>query len=174
MYQDFILLDTSDAAAVDEFLKGSKADTAQNASNRATSVRKSFLSPLRHSGGSAHKSPAAKSQHVNSNCSPKLNCNFDDKNVRPSSPASAGLDNCNFEFDMDDGCDTSRDSDNSDADADDPWKPLNPHEPGNLRVKPFRKGSRSPHFSLFINTPYLYCVTYQSGIFFMLHLQLRL
>ncbi|XP_061369337.1 condensin-2 complex subunit H2 isoform X2 [Gastrolobium bilobum] len=137
LYQDFILLDTSDAAAVNEFLKGRKAGATQNGANRGTSTRKSYLSPTRCSGGSARKSSAAKSQRAKSNCSPKLNCSFDEKNVRPSSPA--GLDNCNFGFNMDDGCDTSRDSDNSDADYDDPWRPLNPHEPGNLRVKPFRK-----------------------------------
>ncbi|KAK7303764.1 hypothetical protein RJT34_14679 [Clitoria ternatea] len=137
LYQDFILLDTSDAVAVNEFLKGSKAGTTQNGANRGTSARTSFLSP-RRSGGSARRSSAVKSQHANFNCSPKPNCSFDDLNVRPSSPA-ADLDNGNFEFNMDDGCDTSWNSDNSDADHDDPWKPLNPHEPGNLRVKPFRK-----------------------------------
>lgn len=37
------------------------------------------------------------------------------------------------------------DADNSDLeDEDDPWKPLNPPEPGNLKVKPFRKGFRYP------------------------------
>ncbi|TKY72577.1 Condensin-2 complex subunit H2 [Spatholobus suberectus] len=138
LYQDFILLDTSDAVAVCEFLKGSKAATTQNDANRGTSTRKSFLSPG-CTGGSARRLSAAKSQCANSNCSPKLNSSFDDKNVRPSSPASAGLDDCNYGFNMDNGCDASRDSDNSDDDNDDPWKPLNPHEPGNLRVKPFRK-----------------------------------
>ncbi|KAK7290374.1 hypothetical protein RIF29_04753 [Crotalaria pallida] len=139
LYQDFILLDASDAVAVDEFLKGSKTSTTQNAADRATSARKSFLSPTRRSGGSARKSSAAKSQHVNPDCSPNLNCSFHDNDVRPSSPVADGLDDCNFGFNMDGGFDTSRDSDNSDSDADDPWKPLNPHEPGNLRVKPFRK-----------------------------------
>jgi condensin-2 complex subunit H2 len=52
---------------------------------------------------------------------------------------------------MDDGFDAPMDTDNSDADEDDPWKPLNPHEPGNLRVKPFRKGSCYPIF--IINFP---------------------
>ncbi|RZB64707.1 Condensin-2 complex subunit H2 isoform B [Glycine soja] len=137
LYQDFILLDTSDAVAVHEFLKGSKAATTQNDANRGTSARKSFHSPG-HTGGSARRLSAAKNQGAN-NCTPKLNCGFDDENVRPSSPASAGLDDFNYGFDMDHGCDASRDSDNSDEDNDDPWKPLNPHEPGNLRVKPFRK-----------------------------------
>ncbi|KAJ1407670.1 Condensin-2 complex subunit H2, C-terminal [Sesbania bispinosa] len=107
LYQDFILLDTSDAVAVDEFLKDRKAGTTQNGTIKGTSTRKSFLSP-RRSGGSALKPSAAKSQRANSINSPK-NISLDDK----------------------------MDSDNSDAD--DPWKPLNPHEPGNLRVKPFRK-----------------------------------
>ncbi|OIV95225.1 hypothetical protein TanjilG_21615 [Lupinus angustifolius] len=137
LYQDFILLDTSDAVAVDGFVKGSKTDIAKNAAERATSARKTFLSPTRCSGGSAHKSSDAKSKRANSNCSPKLNCSYDDNNVHPISPIFAGLDDCNFGLNMDDGFDPSRDSDNSDAD--DPWKPLNPHEPGNLRVKPFRK-----------------------------------
>ncbi|KAE9594494.1 hypothetical protein Lal_00001364 [Lupinus albus] len=118
LYQDFILLDASDAVAVDGFVKGSKADIAQNAAERATSARKTFLSPTRCSGGNAHRSS-------------------DNNNVHPSSPVFAGLDDCNVGFNMDDGFDPSRDSDNSDAD--DPWKPLNPHEPGNLRVKPFKK-----------------------------------
>lgn len=138
LYQDFILLDTSDAVAVNEFLKGSNAATTQKDINRGTSTRKSFLSPAR-SGGSARRLSAAKSQFANSNCSPKHNCSFDAENVQPSSPASAGLNDCNYGFDMDGGCDASRDSDNSDDDNDDPWKPLNPHEQGNLRVKPFRK-----------------------------------
>ncbi|KAF1882003.1 hypothetical protein Lal_00038647 [Lupinus albus] len=138
LYQDFILLDASDAVAVDEFVKGSKTGIAQNAADRETSAHKNFLSPTRRSGGSAHKSSAAKSQQANPNCSPKLNFSYDDNNLRPSSPISVGgLDDCNFGFNMDDGFDPSRDSDNSDSD--DMWKPLNPHEPGNLRVKPFRK-----------------------------------
>lgn len=144
LYQDFILLDTSDAVAVNEFMNGKKAGTAINGTIRGTSTRKSFLSP-RRSGGSARKS-VAKSQRANSMCSPK-NFSFEDKDARPSSPISAGVDNCDFGPNMDDGFDTPWDADNSDADVeDDPWKPLNPHEPGNLRVKPFRKGSSYPPF----------------------------
>lgn len=101
----------SDAVAVDEFMKGGKAGTTRNGTNKATSTRKSFLSP-RRSGGSAHKS-AAKSQRANSMCSPK-NFNFEDKDARPNSPASAGFDNGDFGPNMDDGFDTQMDADNSD------------------------------------------------------------
>ncbi|XP_022636105.1 condensin-2 complex subunit H2 isoform X2 [Vigna radiata var. radiata] len=138
LYQDFILLDTSDAVAVHEFLEGTKAAKTRNDASRRTPGRKSFLSP-RRSGGSARRLSAAKSQCANSNCSPKLNSGFDDENVRPSFPVSDGPDDCNYGFDMGQGCEASRDSDNSDDDNDDPWKPLNPHEQGNLRVKPFKK-----------------------------------
>lgn len=139
LYQDFILLDTSDAVALHEYLKGNKAETEQNSAYRGSSNRKSFLSPRGRSNGSAHKNSVAKSQHAESNCSPRLDHGFDADNIRPSSPASAGFDNCNPGLDRDDGCDAYRDG-SSDDDYDDPWKPLNPHEPGNLKVKPFRKG----------------------------------
>ena len=80
LYQDFILLDTSDAIAVHEFLKSSKAATTQNDANRGTSARKSFHSPG-HTGGSARRLSAAKNQGAN-NCTPKLNCGFDDEKKR--------------------------------------------------------------------------------------------
>ena len=159
LYQDFILLDTSDAVAVHEFLEGSKAATTRHDASGITSGRKSFLSPGR-TGGSARRLSAVKSQFANSNCSPKLNGGFDDENFQPSFPACDGLDGCNYGFDMDHGCDASRESDNSDYDNDDPWKPLNPHELGNLRVKPFRKGPPNSPKSFINNLPYLNCVTY--------------
>lgn len=146
LYQDFILLDTSDAVAVNEFLNIKKVGTAHNGTNKGVSTRKSFLSPRRSGGGTANKS-VSKTQRANSALSPK-NFNFDDNGAGPSSPASAGLDNCDFGVNMDDGYDTSRDADNDVDNDEDPWKPLNPHEPGNLRVKPFRKGSSSPFLSL--------------------------
>ena len=30
-----------------------------------------------------------------------------------------------------------------DSDDEDPWKPLNPHEPGNLKIRPYRRGTGS-------------------------------
>jgi condensin-2 complex subunit H2 len=30
-----------------------------------------------------------------------------------------------------------------DSDDEDPWKPLNPYEPGNLKIKPYRRGTGS-------------------------------
>ncbi|KAI9123306.1 hypothetical protein K1719_006195 [Acacia pycnantha] len=138
LYRDFILLDTSDAAALNEYVRVNKAETEQNGAYRGSSNRKSFHSPRGRSTGSAHKNSAAKSQHANPNCTPQPNSRFDADNIPINSPASAGFNNCNTGLHVDDGCDAYHSNSSSD-DEDDPWKPLNPHEPGNLRVKPFRK-----------------------------------
>ncbi|XP_028751681.1 condensin-2 complex subunit H2-like [Neltuma alba] len=138
LYHDFILLDTSDAVALNEYLRGNKVGTEQNGAYRGSSNRKSFHSPRGRSTGSAHKNSAAKSQHANPSFTPQHNCRFDADNIPINSPASAGFDNCNNGLHVDEGCDAYPSNSSSD-DEDDPWKPLNPHEPGNLRVKPFRK-----------------------------------
>ncbi len=136
LYQDFVLLDPCDAAAVDEFFKGDKAGKGQNGSYRGSSARKSFQSPIRRSGGTARKSSLGKSLNANLNRSPRVDNN---SNVEPDPPACDNFDDNNCGFDMDDRYSEPRDLDDSDDD-DDPWKPLNPHEPGNLKVKPFKKG----------------------------------
>lgn len=135
LYQDFVLLDPCDAAAVDEFFKGDKAGKGQNGSYRGSSARKSFQSPIRRSGGTARKSSLGKSLNANLNRSPRVDNN---SNVEPDPPACDNFDDNNCGFDMDDRYSEPRDLDDSDDD-DDPWKPLNPHEPGNLKVKPFKK-----------------------------------
>ncbi|KAL4556618.1 hypothetical protein LXL04_039276 [Taraxacum kok-saghyz] len=43
------------------------------------------------------------------------------------------------DFNMDDGFSQPEAFDDDDDDED-PWKPLNPHEMGNLKVKPFKNG----------------------------------
>jgi len=140
LYQDFILLDPCDAAAVDEFFKGDKAGKGQNSAYRGSSARKSFLSPTRRSGGTARKSSIRKSQDPNLIQSPRVGCSIDNnRNVEPNPPSCDNFDDNNCGFDMGDRYSEPRDLDDSDDD-DDPWKPLNPHEPGNLRVKPFKKG----------------------------------
>ncbi|XP_030975722.1 condensin-2 complex subunit H2 isoform X1 [Quercus lobata] len=143
LYQDFILLDPCDAAAVDEFFKGDKAGKGQNSAYRGSSARKSFLSPTRRSGGTARKSSIRKSQDPNLIQSPRVGCSIDNnRNVEPNPPSCDNFDDNNCGFDMGDRYSEPRDLDDSDDD-DDPWKPLNPHEPGNLRVKPFKKAAKA-------------------------------
>ncbi|KAL6966314.1 hypothetical protein U1Q18_032095 [Sarracenia purpurea var. burkii] len=144
LYQDFILLDQCDAAAVDDYLKGGNACKGQNGICRGSSLTsktcKSFQSPINRSGGTNRKS-SGKKQAANLNRSPSVDRGFEfnDCNIGPD-PTSGGVPANNIpEFEADDRFPESGDFKDSD-DEDDPWKPLNPHEPGNLRVKPFKKG----------------------------------
>ncbi|KAK9671720.1 hypothetical protein RND81_12G050000 [Saponaria officinalis] len=144
LYRDFILLDPCDAIAVDEFLKGEKYGDVQYGRCRGSSLiskaHKSFLSPARQSGGTAHRSASKTCQDHFVQASPlgatKENL---DKEFGPG--PSNFTTPCHDEhgFESDDNRSHHDDLDDSGGDDDDPWKPLNPHEPGNLKVKPFRK-----------------------------------
>lgn len=154
LYQDFILLDPCDAVAVHEFLKGNKSGKGQNGSHRSSSGRKTFQSPSRRSGGTAHKSSLRKNQDASLNQSPLLGCSGDvnNSNVGVDPPFCDNINDNNSRFDMDERYSEPMDFDDSDNDEDtDPWKPLNPHEPGNLKVKPFRKGG----YKIFCSLQYL-------------------
>ncbi|KAJ9699648.1 hypothetical protein PVL29_005491 [Vitis rotundifolia] len=138
LYRDFILLDPCDAVAVDSFLKGDKDCKGLNGDYKSGSLnsksRKSFQSPSRRSGGTAHRS------HGKSNLNePWVDCSFaaNDGKIGPEPPAFDIAKNNDGHTDHA-GLDNSDDDDDYD-DNDDPWKPLNPHEAGNLKVKPFKK-----------------------------------
>ncbi|KAK8308561.1 hypothetical protein V6Z12_D02G067900 [Gossypium hirsutum] len=143
LYQDFILLDPYDAAAVDDYLNGDDAGKGEYGTNKGSSRRKSFQSPTWRSGGTAHKSSHRKNKDTNANQSPRVDCDFgvNDCNIGAVPSATDDFGNVDHGCDMDDRYSNPRDLDDSDDDDDDndPWKPLNPHEPGNLKVRPFRK-----------------------------------
>lgn len=127
------MLDPSDAAAIDEYLKeNQEPEVKQNGVSRGSSQRshKSFLSPTKEKGGSALKSPNA---HFDQ--SPGLDHGFDFIDFNNNVPQ-----NNNSEFEMEGGGYPGSEDDD-DSDEDDLWKPLNPHEPGNLKVKPFKEGN---------------------------------
>ncbi|OAY56069.1 condensin-2 complex subunit H2 [Manihot esculenta] len=133
LYRDFILLDPCDSVAVDDFLMGDETGKVPNSIYRGSSTRKSFQSPTRRSGGTARISSLGKNLDENLTKPPMAYC-------------SVGVNDCNVEdanlgFDMEDGYSEPGNLEDSEDDDDnyDPWKPLNPHEPGNLKVKPFRK-----------------------------------
>lgn len=147
LYRGFILLDPCDAAAVHDYLIRKKVGKGQNSVLRCSSNRKSFLSPTRRSGGTVKKSSLRKDQDANISQSPLADCTFEANNCDSGSvPPAFGNYDRNHDFDMDDRCSEPGEFDDSD-DEDDPWKPLNPHEPGNLKVKPFRKGCLIVSFS---------------------------
>ncbi|XP_011071435.1 condensin-2 complex subunit H2 isoform X2 [Sesamum indicum] len=164
LYRDFILLDPCDAVAVDNFLD-SKVGKGQSNVYRASSAtskgRKSFQSPSRQSEGNEPKLSVKKKQDANLAQSPRVDRGFESNYCSTGcSPPAYDFPSDNDGFRMRDGNSEPGDFDDSDDD-DDPWKPLNPHEPGNLKVKPYKRvntnrrpeiGSRK-HLSLSVEFP---------------------
>ncbi|KFK39021.1 hypothetical protein AALP_AA3G190200 [Arabis alpina] len=139
LYRDFILLDPCDAVAVNEFLGDNYAGKGKYSAYRGSSVRKGFHSPVGRSGGSARRSSVGKNQGPNFNVSPIHGNGPDVQNCDEGSqpPPVFGDDDHGFDMDNEDG--GPMDLSDTDSDEDDPWKPLNPYEPGKLKVKPFKK-----------------------------------
>lgn len=143
LYKSFILLDPCDAVAVHDYLDGDKVGEEQDRAYRGSSTRKSSQLPTGRSGGTAQKSCFGKSQDANVNRSPLVEVNNCD--IGPDPSASNMFFDSNHGFDVDDRDSDPGETDDSDNDED-PWKPLNPHGPGNLKVKPFKKGCLSTYF----------------------------
>lgn len=141
LYRDFILLDACDAVAVNEYLGGNDTVSQTKSgfkvgSSLASKSRKSFISPSKRSG---NKPSAGKSHVPDQNQAACADHDFktNDDNIQSQAPqCNVNMDN---EFDMDDGFSQPGEFGDSDEDDDDPWKPLNPHEQGNLKIKPFKK-----------------------------------
>ncbi|KAL8208324.1 hypothetical protein R6Q57_007736 [Mikania cordata] len=142
LYRDFILLDASDAVAVDEFLRCETNGTfGKNKScfkvgsiSNGSKSRKSFMSPSKRSGGTKN----GKTPNHDKNQSPFADDHFEPNDKITHSHAPVFDSNVDADFDMDDGYSQPGPFDDSDED-DDPWKPLNPYERGKLKVKPFKK-----------------------------------
>ncbi|CAN4104694.1 unnamed protein product [Withania somnifera] len=153
LYRDFILLDACDSVTVDGFLDSENtAGKGLNNSYRGSSLkskyRKGFSSPTGLSGGTDNKSSARKNQDANLHQSPGVpeydpaTLNNDPLELDPGNlnndPFSSDIpDKIDDAHGREDGYSEPRDLD--DSDDEDPWKPLNPHEPGNLKVKPYKK-----------------------------------
>ncbi|PKA46722.1 Condensin-2 complex subunit H2 [Apostasia shenzhenica] len=137
-YGDFLLLDPCDVAGIDSFLENNAVDHVQASNQRDASLRSkthetSFLSPNKSSNGSAKRSIGNdKSQNNHGSENNGLNQFSEPYDGQRYS----GEDMCHADEPYYESADVRDDSDEDD----DPWKPLNPHEPGNLKIKPFRKG----------------------------------
>ncbi|KAG5573995.1 hypothetical protein H5410_063761 [Solanum commersonii] len=149
LYRDFILLDACDSVTVDGFLdRENIAGKGLNNSSKGSSLKskyhKSFSSPTGLSGGAGNKSSARKNQDANLYQSPRGH-EFDPVNLNndPHEFDPGNLNNDPFSSDIPDNIDDahgySEPRDLNDSDDEDPWKPLNPHEPGNLKVKSYEK-----------------------------------
>ncbi|KAF9622188.1 hypothetical protein IFM89_030046 [Coptis chinensis] len=149
LYRDFILLDPCDVGAVDKYLGEDKAFKGSNVASRGALSRSktrksSFQTPTRRSGGGLHKSSLGETLDGNLTRTPEIshNVEFNDNvqindTIWPDLPAAADFPENDYHEDgTNDGYPEPLDESDDD---DDPWKPLNPHEPGDLKVKPFKK-----------------------------------
>jgi condensin-2 complex subunit H2 len=139
-YIDFLLLDPCDARSINDFLnatpdKGKNSDTVNPGRTIKSKNRQS-----------AYKSPSARKSSQRKNKENEYNMD-DGVNLEDAFEFEAGGNDANWnnnDYDMghQDAPDFggSDGGDDSEGDEDDPWKPLNPHEPGTLRIKPFKKG----------------------------------
>ncbi|XP_073061221.1 condensin-2 complex subunit H2-like [Primulina eburnea] len=135
LYRDFILLDYCDAVTVDNFLdckSGKGLHNFYGGSYLTSKGRKSFQSPSRRSAGTGQKLSVGKKQDFNQSLCADHGFQSNDDQKGSTAYHFPGDDGIR------DGYSGSEDLFDSDNDVD-PWKHLDPHEPGNLIVKPYRK-----------------------------------
>lgn len=171
LYEDFLLLDISDAEAVWNYLKGlnsiNENVVSMDGSGGSKSRRGSMLSQR---GQSARKS-AERSGKDKAHQTSGGNAKFVDNNVQfESSSNDPNLWESNLDYTgVGQDCgpsDYGGSFSDEDDDEDDPWKPLNPHEPGDLKVKPFKKGLQCFLFLFVFFLMYFVCETNMSSFTF--------
>ncbi|KAG8080352.1 hypothetical protein GUJ93_ZPchr0007g3101 [Zizania palustris] len=158
-YGDFLLLDPCDAPAVFDFLQGKCSAKEDIFAERGSSVRSKsrsnvFSSPNGRSGVTGRKSTPGKiqdgnpdqTQENNPEQSQELNANQTQENVHDFNENDNHCSDHPVDHDFpDDDMPHADDADamcqdiGDDSDSDDPWRPLNPHEPGNLKIRPYRR-----------------------------------
>ncbi|CAL1397272.1 unnamed protein product [Linum trigynum] len=136
LYRDFVLLDPCDAPSVNDFLD---KVTGNGPAYKPPSVRKTGHSSAKRS----RRSSLGKNHDAAFNCSPIPDCGLQDNNYDvgpgPSKEGNFGAGDQGFTMDDMDSPPGNLDDSDLDDEENDPWKPLNPHEPGNLKVKPFKR-----------------------------------
>jgi condensin-2 complex subunit H2 len=135
-YGDFLLLDPCDAPAVFDFLQGKESRKEDILAHRGGSapskIRNNvFASPNVRSGGTARKQTPKKVQEdekIELEKSPENPVDTPGAYMSPPDDVDPGF--------PDPGCPDSGD----DSDDEDPYKSLDPHEPSNLKIKPYKRG----------------------------------
>uniref|UniRef100_A0ACD5Y136 Uncharacterized protein n=1 Tax=Avena sativa TaxID=4498 RepID=A0ACD5Y136_AVESA len=148
-YGDFLLLDPRDAPAVFDFLQGKisgKEDfLAHRGGSAPSKIRNNvFASPNVRSGGTARKRTPGKVQEPldigieksqesqdHSQGSDVYGGDWSDHPVEPDIPGASMPE----PDDTDPGCPDPGD----DSDDEDPYRSLDPHEPSNLKIKPYKR-----------------------------------
>lgn len=143
-FGDFLLLDPCDAEAVHNFISDKDKVKERSVTHKASMPRMNAQSSLHSpseekSAVKSHKPTGMKQgvafdQPFESNFASGVGLN--DTSPGPS----AGHDSPGNNGDHQDEPEFGYPDINDDSDEDDdPWKPLNPHEAGNLRIKPFKR-----------------------------------
>ncbi|EER97300.1 condensin-2 complex subunit H2 [Sorghum bicolor] len=147
-YGDFLLLDPCDAPAIFDFLQGKhsgKENSVAHPGSSAPSKSRAnvFSSPNLRSAGTGRKSAAGKVlgglDPTQENPDQSTQGTSPDNNhwsdpVEPSFADDVEMPNPDY----------IEDPVGDYSDDEDPWKPLNPHEPGNLKIRPYRRVKGSP------------------------------
>ncbi|XP_039827347.1 condensin-2 complex subunit H2-like [Panicum virgatum] len=151
-YGDFLLLDPCDAPAVFDFLQGKCSGRENNMAHQGSSAPSKnrpsmFTPPNGRSGNTGRKSAPGKVQEDREDptqASPgQSNANKTEDNTNAggygfSDPVDHGFPGDYIPPDSDD-LEDPVDPVGEDSDDEDPWKPLNPHELGNLKIRPYRR-----------------------------------
>ena len=147
-YGDFLLLDPCDAPAVFDFLQGKHSGKENSVAHQGSSAPSKsranvFTSPNARSAGTGRKSSAGKvlggldPTQENPDQSSTQETIPDDNHwsdpVEPSFADDVGMPHP----------DDIEDPVGDYSDDEDPWKPLNPHEPGNLKIRSYLRGTGS-------------------------------
>ncbi|GJN11616.1 hypothetical protein PR202_ga29817 [Eleusine coracana subsp. coracana] len=148
-YGNFLLLDPCDAPAVFDFLQGKSSGKENSAAHQRSSVRSirrtsAFTSPDGRSVGTGRRLNPEEgqgdpdpTQEKNPDQSQGINENETQQNI--SNFSLGGNDWSYDDMPPSDGAAECPD-DGDDSDEEDPWRPLDPHEPGNLKIRPYRRG----------------------------------
>ncbi|XP_066400109.1 condensin-2 complex subunit H2-like isoform X2 [Miscanthus floridulus] len=148
-YGDFLLLDPCDAPAVFDFLQGKHSGKENSVAHQGSSAPSKsranvFTSPNLRSAGTGRKSAAGK---VLGGLDPTQE-NPDQSSTQETSPDDNHWSDPvqpSFADDVEmPHPDDIEDPVGDYSDDEDPWKPLNPHEPGNLKIRPYRRVKGSP------------------------------
>ncbi|KAH9314188.1 hypothetical protein KI387_022815 [Taxus chinensis] len=152
LHRDFLLLDPCDADSVDKFLDFNKASSKGTPSQPSSSARR--RTPRTPRNGFSTPGKRASAQKSVS----KGNSVVNQPDFNDAAHGQGASDTCDkFVSDTWEvpwrqnlGNDKSNDFDSAhegfdpedefSEEEDDPWQPLNPHEPGDLPVKPYRRG----------------------------------
>ncbi|KAJ3670437.1 hypothetical protein LUZ60_010761 [Juncus effusus] len=143
-YKDFLLLDPCDAESINSFLQEKENEKQKQKEN---SIRSKNPKSTSKSAYSIHKENLENQTNLDQN--ENLEGGFEPQERENDMDFNNDDGFCENNFDMSPHNEPNFNnfdniSENSDGEFSDPWKPLNPHEIGSLKVKPFKKVKNYP------------------------------